>query len=109
VNLYTTEQAPWALAKDPANGDRLRTVIYTIAESLRAIAVLYHPIIPIATESLWGQLGAAPHLGSIEEATIGSAAKWGILPPGALVTKGLSLFPRLDNPAREGDSARGKG
>lgn len=101
VNLYVTDQAPWVLAKDPETADRLATVIYTIADSLRAIAILYHPIIPRATANLWGQLGAAPHLGPIDEASIASTGRWAILPPGAMVTKGESLFPRLKDPASE--------
>ena len=46
VNGYVTEQEPWVLAKDPATAERLATVLYTICESLRAIAVLYHPVMP---------------------------------------------------------------
>ena len=46
VNVYVTEQEPWVLAKDPASAERLDTVLYTICESLRAIAVLYHPVMP---------------------------------------------------------------
>ena len=98
VNLYTTVQEPWALAKDPAKADRLRTVLYTIAESLRAIAILHYPVMPKAMSSLWSQLGAHPHLGPVEKMTIESAGRWGLLPPGAVLTKGDSLFPRLPDP-----------
>ena len=51
VNMYVTEQQPWVLAKDEATAQRLDTVLYTICESLRAIAVLYHPVMPAATRS----------------------------------------------------------
>ena len=46
VNLYVTEQEPWKLAKDPAQRGRLETVLYTMCEALRAIAVLYNPVMP---------------------------------------------------------------
>jgi len=95
VNLYVTESEPWVLAKDPRDAERLDTVLYTVCESLRAIAVLYHPVMPKATASLWSQLGAQV-LGPIGTQPIDEVARWGQLPAGATVTKGESLFPRLD-------------
>ena len=99
VNGYVTEQAPWVLAKDPANDDRLRTVLYTICESLRAVAVLYNPLMPKAMSSLWSQLGAEAQLGPIGEQRITVAGTWGGLQPGAIITKGDSLFPRIEEVA----------
>jgi len=99
VNLYVTEQAPWVLAKDEANLARLHTVLYTICESLRAIAVLHHAVMPKATSSLWEQLGADVALGPIGEQVVTDAGRWGQLPVGTTVTKGANLFPRLEDPA----------
>ena len=96
VNMYVTEQEPWKLAKDDANTVRLRTVLYTMCEALRAIAILHNPVMPKSMSLLWARLGATPHLGPIGEATVASAAHWGMLPPGAMVTKGDSLFPRIE-------------
>lgn len=96
VNLYVTESEPWVVAKDPANAERLHTILNTICESLRAIAVLYHPLMPKAMASLWSQLGAEASLGPIGEQRVAEIATWGQLPPGAVVTKGAALFPRLD-------------
>jgi methionyl-tRNA synthetase len=96
VNGYVTETEPWALAKDPANAGRLDVVLYTICEALRAIAVLYNPVMPKAMASLWEQLGAAADLGPIAEQRIADVAAWGQLPAGARVTKGDALFPRID-------------
>jgi methionyl-tRNA synthetase len=99
VNLYVTEREPWALAKDPANAERLATVLYTICESLRAIAVLHHAVMPRATASIWDQMGAEPALGPIGAQNVLQAASWGQLPAGARITKGAILFPRLEEPA----------
>ena len=96
VNMYVTEQEPWKLAKDDANAVRLRTVLYTMCEALRAIAILHNPVMPKSMSLLWARLGATPHLGPIGEATVASAAHWGMLPPGAMDTKGDSLFPRIE-------------
>lgn len=98
VNGYVTEQAPWVLAKDPASAERLHTVLYAVCESLRAIAVLYHPLMPKATASLWGALGAEAKMGPIGVQRIQDAGQWGQLPPGVVVAKGDSLFPRLEDP-----------
>ncbi len=95
VNMYVTEQEPWRLAKDPDDEARLRTVLYTTCEALRGIAVLHHAVMPRATASLWSQLGAGEQLGPIGDQRVQDAGAWGQLGPGALVTKGESLFPRL--------------
>ena len=97
VNGYVTEQEPWVLAKDPANADRLGVVLYTICDSLRAIAVLYNPVMPKVMSSLWEQLGAQAVLGPLAEQRIATVGEWAQLPPGTLVVKGEGLFPRLDD------------
>jgi len=99
VNLYVTEQAPWVLAKDEADLARLHTVLYTICESLRAIAVLHHAVMPKATASLWQQLGADIALGRLVDQDVTDAGRWGQLPVGASVTKGANLFPRIEETA----------
>jgi methionyl-tRNA synthetase len=99
VNMYVTEQEPWVLAKDEANAERLHTVLYTICESLRAMAVLYFPLMPKTMTDLWDQLGAAATIGNIADQRIGDVARWGQLPAGAPVTKGAGLFPRLEEVA----------
>ena len=99
VNGYVTEQEPWVLAKDEANAERLSTVLYTICESLRAIAVLHHAVMPKATASLWEQLGADVALGPIDQQNVTDVARWGQLPAGTPITKGAILFPRLEETA----------
>jgi methionyl-tRNA synthetase len=96
VNGFVTEKQPWILAKDPANQAELEAVLYNTAESLRALAVLLHPVMPATTEILWQSLGAQAVLGDISKQQISSVAKWGQLPQGATVTKTPVLFPRLE-------------
>ena len=99
VNMYVTEQEPWVLAKDEAQTERLHTVLYTICESLRAMAVLYYPLMPNTMSELWNDLGAAATLGAIADQRVSDVANWGQLPVGAPVTKGAGLFPRLEEVA----------
>ena len=96
LNLYITENEPWALAKDDAQRGRLGTVLYTAAEGLRALAVLLSPVTPIATEKLWVALGAGDTLGQLVEQPIRGAGRWGILPAGASVSALAPLFPRVE-------------
>lgn len=97
VNLYVTNEEPWKVAKseDAASIARLHTILYTIADCLRAIAVLYHPVMPKATQELWSQLGATVSLGELSAQKVQDSAAWRVLPVGSAVTKGDGLFPRL--------------
>ncbi|MEI7696924.1 MAG: methionine--tRNA ligase [Actinomycetes bacterium] len=99
VNGYVTEKEPWILAKDPANQLVLEGILYNTAESLRALAVLLHPVMPATCEILWQSLGAESKLGPIAAQKIEHVATWGQLPEGALVTKTPVLFPRLETSA----------
>jgi len=54
ANRYVDEQAPWALRRtDPA---RMRTVLYTLAETLRHLGILMQPFVPHAAAMLLDQL-----------------------------------------------------
>ncbi|MFZ0323720.1 MAG: methionine--tRNA ligase [Actinomycetes bacterium] len=99
VNGYVTEQAPWQVAKDEAAQGRLHTILYTSADALRAIAVLYAPVMPATADRLWLLLGAADGLGALSDQPVQDVAAWGQLAPGARLTKGEALFPRLEDPA----------
>lgn len=96
LNLYITENEPWALAKDDAQRERLGTVLYTAAEGLRALAVLLSPVMPVATEKLWVALGAAESLGRLQDQPIREAGAWGALKPGTSVNGLAPLFPRVE-------------
>jgi methionyl-tRNA synthetase len=96
VNGYVTEKEPWILAKDEANKVELNEVLYNTAESLRALAVLLHPVMPATTEILWESLGANKSIGSLSAQVISNVANWGQLPEGTIVTKTPVLFPRLE-------------
>jgi methionyl-tRNA synthetase len=99
VNGYVTEKEPWILAKDPANKKELEEVLYNTAESIRALAVLLHPVMPHTTEILWDSLGVKESLGAIGAQKISEISRWGQLPAGSTVTKTPVLFPRLETKA----------
>lgn len=93
VNGYVTEKEPWVVAKDESRTEELNGILYNTAESIRALAVLLHPIMPSTTETLWASLGIKT---DIAEQHISDVANWGQLAPGSIVTKGAVLFPRLE-------------
>jgi len=100
VNGYVTEKAPWVLAKDPANKSELDRVLYATCESLRILAVLFHPVMPETSQKLWRALGATT-LGELSTQRIYDVARWGQLPAGAQTSRGEVLFPRLPDNASE--------
>ena len=79
ANKYIDETAPWALAKEPSQKERLGTVLYNLLEVLRISAILLHPAIP----------GAA-------EQDFDSAAVFGATRSGGTVGEQCVLFARLD-------------
>jgi methionyl-tRNA synthetase len=91
ANKYIDETTPWILEKDKANTARLATVMYNLLETIRICVSLLVPFIPESCEKIFRQIGAAP-----EHVTWDAAAVFGVLPENVTVTKGETLFPRID-------------
>ena len=93
VNKYIDAQAPWTLAKDPEGKPRLMTVLYTLAETMRQIALLLFPFMPQTSSRIMQQLG----LGKQENAPVWEEGmNWGGFPVGTRIQKGPALFPRIE-------------
>lgn len=92
ANKYLEETSPWALAKDPAQKDRCRAVLYNVAECMRMITVMVSPFMPQFPPRAWPLLGLEdrPELHAWE------SLKWGKLPGGTTMKRGKPLFPRID-------------
>ena len=94
LNKYVDASQPWALFKQ-GQADRLGTVMYTLLEGMRKVAVHLWPVMPEESEAMLAQLGEGrparlwPHLGD-------ELLRWGGLEPGTLVAGSSSLFPRLE-------------
>ena len=91
ANKYIDETAPWILAKDPAQAERLQAVMYNLAEALRISAILIAPFVPVTAPKIYEQLG----LGKPESFFMADAV-WGKLATGTKVQKGEPLFPRIE-------------
>ncbi len=91
-NKYVDETAPWGLAKDPAQKERLATVMYNLVESLRFITIMASSFMPLLPARVWAQLGIADR----PELWTWDSLIWGRLPAGITVKRGQALFPRID-------------
>jgi methionyl-tRNA synthetase len=97
ANKYIDGMAPWTLAKDPGQGERLHTVLYQLLEPLRFVAVLISPFMPQTAGKIQTQLG----ISDPGSQNLSSVKAWGGLKAGGEVRKGESLFPRIDTKIEE--------
>jgi methionyl-tRNA synthetase len=92
LNQYVTAEAPWQLAKDEANAERLDTVLYTLVDGLTAIAVALQAYLPATSPKILDAL-RQPEEPSWERVRNGVAAEVDGIEPAK------PLFPRIDLPA----------
>ncbi|MGC1170210.1 MAG: methionine--tRNA ligase subunit beta, partial [Candidatus Acidiferrales bacterium] len=92
ADKFLASEKPWTMADDSAQRARLEQVLYSVAESVRLLAVLAHPVIPESTRKIWVQLGQA---GKIEDERI-DRAEWGALKGGTRIGTIEAVFPRAD-------------
>ncbi len=85
ANKYIDETAPWTLAKDESGREKLKTVMYNLAEAIRVGAVLLEPFMPGTSKSILCQLG-----------TDVKTAEFGKLEPEKKIGESRVLFARLD-------------
>ncbi len=89
TNRYIDVTAPFKLAKDPDQREKLGTILYTCAEAVRIIFLHLTPIMPETAVLGLQQLGV-----TVSDETLGSQAEWGGLAAGTQVCQGEGLFPR---------------
>ncbi|NWF98194.1 MAG: methionine--tRNA ligase [Nitrospirae bacterium] len=89
INEYIQNAAPWK-EKDQ---DTLSNILYTLAESIRLIAIVLFPFMPDTAQKIYKQLSLDDDISKID---FNKHASWGMLNPGQKVLKGPALFPRID-------------
>ncbi|GAB4335460.1 MAG: methionine--tRNA ligase [Desulfobulbaceae bacterium] len=94
LNRYIVTNAPWELAREPEKEQRLRTVLYVLAEALRIVALVLRPVMPATAARMAEALGLDEELAG---ATLETGSRWGLLVPGTVITPGPQLFPRLES------------
>jgi methionyl-tRNA synthetase len=91
ANQYLEERAPWRLAKQSEETERLDTVLWTAAEATRQAALLLAPFLPGSCDKIVAQLGLPP----IQPGAWATQAGWGSVPLGR-VSPGVPVFPRFE-------------
>ncbi len=90
TNKYIDETAPWVLAKDETDRDKLAAVMAHLAASLRVVAHLIQPFMMTTSNAIMEQLGLgfSFDLENLELSGLPAGIK--------VVAKGTPIFPRLD-------------
>jgi methionyl-tRNA synthetase len=105
ANKYVEEAAPWTLAQQRKTGgaegeaasERLGTVLYSLVEALRLIALYATPFVPEAAATIARQVGLPEEL----TAEWRQGTTWGAYRAGATVMPGPVLFAKHELPADE--------
>jgi methionyl-tRNA synthetase len=90
ANLHIADTAPWALAKDPSQADRLTQVLFDAAEAIRLAAVLLSPIMPASSREILRRVGATSHSLNLDR-----DGRWRAHGERVLI-QDASLWPRFD-------------
>jgi methionyl-tRNA synthetase len=98
ANALVDSAAPWKLAKDPDQADRLDGVLATLILSAQAAATLLLPVAPEAAAEILRQL-------ALEPVSIAGEIVIADLPTGYVCGEPKPVFPRLELPAAEGSAA----
>lgn len=91
ANKYIDETAPWVLAKDEAQKERLGTVLYNLLEALRIATIFITPFMPLVPGKVSEQIGY-----DLTGCTWADGSQWGVIAPGTKVCKKDAIFPRID-------------
>lgn len=90
VNSYIDRTAPFKMAKDPKQAQRLDEVLYNLTESCRVIGVLIWPFLPDTADKIFNQLNISESPARL------SKLEWGGLKAGHVCNAPEPLFPRKD-------------
>ena len=95
ANGYVDAQAPWALRKE--DQDRMKTVLYVLAETIRHLALMAQPFMPETTARMLDQLDIDDSERSFSFLGLDHALK-----PGTALPKPEGVFPRFVEDKEEG-------
>lgn len=88
ANGYIDAQEPWKLKKE--NPERMATVLYTLSEAIRRLAIMIQPVTPKAAAAILDQLKIAE-----DERQFEHAKNTYTLKSGTQIDKPEGVFPRI--------------
>lgn len=89
ADSYIDAQAPWVLKKE--DPERMKTVLYVLAETVRCIAIAMQAVTPEAAGKILDQLNV-----SEQERNFNAISASAALKSGSQIHKPEGVFPRLD-------------
>ncbi|KNC85685.1 methionyl-tRNA synthetase [Sphaeroforma arctica JP610] len=96
-NNHMNENKPWALAKDPAQSERLRNVLYIAMEAVRTASLLLIPVAPGIANVALDRLGV-----SEDDRHVRNACEAGAPSPGsAVIASATPLFNKISKDTPE--------
>lgn len=99
ANQFIEKSAPWKLAKEPRHRQKLESVLYASAETLRLLSLYLFPFMPKTAEKMAAQLGLRPDR-LFAPGGLKREIRWGGLKAGVRTSKAAGLFPRMDRPPK---------
>jgi methionyl-tRNA synthetase len=102
ANEYIAETAPWALAKDPAQADRLSGVLFDVAEAIRITALMLLPVMPRSAAEILRRVGETTSPGDLRFERDAAWRNEGE----RIIVKGAALWPRSEEDARPSPAVR---
>ncbi|MDY6084844.1 MAG: methionine--tRNA ligase [Dialister sp.] len=91
LNKFIDVTAPWVLVKDESKAAVLDSVLYHLCEGMRFVSIMAEPVIPLASEKIWNQLG----LSDFKSASFADLT-WGGIKNGTVIHKEDPIFPRIE-------------
>ena len=89
---YVDAQAPWTLKKE--DPERMKTVLYVLAETIRCLAIAVQPVVPDSAGKMLDQLKA-------EQRDYAAMSADHALTPGTAIDKPEGVFPRIEAQSEE--------
>ena len=93
ANEFVDRAKPWEIGKDESRRAELATVLNTLLETLRLVAIWAWPAMPAKSEALWAVLGLPGHPGQQKDADAQPRFGAG---DGHALGESQILFPRID-------------
>ncbi len=93
MNKYVDTMAPWEMAKDEAQKDRLGAVMINLLEGLRVVAGLISPVMPETSTAMMAHLGQG---NDPADGLLSRLKNWGSILPRTRISKPVQLFPRIE-------------
>jgi methionyl-tRNA synthetase len=90
ANAYIDREAPWTLRKNNEL-DRMNTVLYNLCMSMKSIAILLQPFMPVSASKILDQLNVPFNERSFD-------CTGNKIPMGAEIEKPEGIFPRIQPP-----------